>query len=569
MKTTVIFIILLLFSTFFYAEAGLAITEVLKDPVGPESAIPGGESHEFIEFFNYGSDTITLDSLFISDGYTIDSVIPWQQPIAWHPNCCFNRTSVNPGQFALILDRDYAQSPVDRYYSIADSTVILTVDASSLLNKLAENRGIFLYRGTRSIIDDSLAALLDHGSTVSLHNKVYHTLPENCTEGFSCIPTKLLFSPPAFSASPDTLSLGRYEYIQEDWLCEYSCCNPGPVSPTVICTTGVLMAGQKMPLSATWEVINTHSSDVIAAGTLPSEPYPVFFTVSLPKDSVTYQLTVTENNHEAVIPLDISSVWLPSSPVKINEIFPRATAAVPEWIELVNISSMPVNLKNWRYGTPESPDNTITSADFILDPGRFCVITKDSERFFSCYPVGVVCIQPSSWQSLDNYHDTLFLYSSLEDAPCETVCYDYHWFDNWEHQSVARVATEKGGLAADAWALSNNSTPGLPNTDVDWQAGEKAALHIGPIPFTPNNDGRDDSLAIRIEKPAAQNMTIAIYSFDGKKILDVPESTGEKYTWNGRTSDGRYAPVGPFFVVATVTKGNKESYIRKKGVLWR
>ncbi len=147
--------------------------------------------------------------------------------------------------------------------------------------------------------------------------------------------------------------------------------------------------------------------------------------------------------------------------------------------------------------------------------------------------------------------------------------YDYDWFDTWENQSVARVSTEKNGLQSSAWVLSKKTTPGLSNSDVEWQSGEKAALHIGPIPFTPNNDGKNDSLSIRIQIPASQSMSIAIYGFDGRKIFDVPESIEEVFTWNGRTKDGRYAPVGPFFVVATVTKGNKEKFIRKKGVLWR
>ena len=41
-----------------YAETSIAITEVLKDPEGLESAIPGGASHEFIEFLNLGGETV-------------------------------------------------------------------------------------------------------------------------------------------------------------------------------------------------------------------------------------------------------------------------------------------------------------------------------------------------------------------------------------------------------------------------------------------------------------------------------------------------------------------------------
>ncbi len=560
---------LLLFLTISSAETRIAITEILKNPKGLESAIPGGESHEFIEIFNLGSDTLTLDSLFLSDGSTIDSIIPWQTPLSWHTNCIFNRTVILPGQSALILDRDYAKSPMADIFTIADSTVILTVDASSLVGKLTETRGVFLYKGTGSTIHDSLAALLDSGYTATLGSKAIHTLPKNCAEGFSCIPVTLISAPPSYTASPDTLSPGYYEFMKQGWVADYRLNNPGSASPIVVCTLAVLQAGKDASQNASWTVTKTGSSEAIASGTLPNTPYPVYITVNLPKDSVGYLFSVEESGNKAEIVIDISSVWLPDSPIKINEIFPRATAAVPEWIELINVSAMPVNLKNWRYGTPEGSDNIITTTDYTLEPGHFCVITKSAEEFSIVYSVGINFIQPISWQSLDNYRDTLVLISTLEEAPCESIYYDYDWFDSWDYQSVARISVGKSGLEESAWTLAQKPTPGLPNPEVNWQSQKKADLHIGPIPFTPNHDGKNDSLSIRIILPASQKMSITIYGFNGRKLYDLPVTTQETFTWNGRTSDGRHAPVGPFFVVATVTKGNTETLIRKKGILWR
>ncbi len=561
--------LLLSYSLPISATIRIAITEVLKDPVGLESECPGGKSHEFIEIANLGSDTFRIECLFLSDGSTVDSVIPWQPPLSWHSNCCFNRDYILPGQFALILDRDYEGSPPGSYFTIADSTVILTVDASSLASGLTTTKGLFLFKGTEDTISDSLAAMLDSGYCASLEGRVYHTQPENISEGFSNVPANLLFTSYTYIASPDTLSMGAYEFMQDGWVCEYKLYNPGSASPAVTCSIAVLMAGKERPENAAWSVKIADSTAVIASGTLPDSLYPVLINVNLPKDSVSYELSVEENDKKAIVAIDISSVWLPSSPIKINEIFPRATSSVPEWVELVNVSSMPVNLKNWRYGTPEGTDNTIASSDLIIKPGNFLVLTKSSSQFSVVYPVGVTYIQPVSWQSLDNYRDSLVLISSLEDAPCEIVYYDYNWFDSWNYQSVERVSLQKSGTDKRAWVLAEKPSPGQPNPGAIWQSVDKPSMHIGPIPFTPNNDRIDDSLSIRITLPASQKISIAIYGFNGRKLYDMPEPIGKRSTWNGRKSDGTHAPAGPFFVIATITNSSRETLIRKKGILWR
>ena len=571
---------ILLFTITFYllsclipvsAAERIAITEVLKDPIGLESACPGGKSHEFIEIVNLGSDTFEIDDLFLSDGSAVDSVIPWQSPLSWHTNCCFNREIILPGQLALILDKDYVESPSGSYFIIEDSTVILTVDASSLAGGLTITKGLFLYRGTEDSIIDSLAAFLDSGYCASLEGRVYHTQPDNISEGFSNVPANLLFTSYTYIASPETLSMGNYEFMQDNWACEYKLYNPGSSSPTVVCSMAVLMAGKESPENAPWSIKIVDSTVTIASGILPaSSSYPVYFNVNLPKDSVAYELTVEENDKKAVIPIDISSVWLPGSPIKINEIFPRATSSVPEWIELVNVSSMPVNLKNWRYGTPEGTDNTIASSNLIVEAGHFLVLTKSSSQFSETYSVGINYVQPITWQSLDNYRDSLFLISSLEDSPCEIAYYDYDWFDSWDNQSVERVSLEKSGTEKTAWVLADRPSPGQPNPGVIWHSANKPTIHIGPIPFTPNNDGTDDSLSIRISLPEpSYKVSITIYGFNGRKLYDMTEvSPGEK-TWNGRKSDGSHAPAGPFFIVGTLTRNGKETLIRKKGILWR
>lgn len=570
-KTSLLIIILisLLFSFFtLFATPKIVITEILKDPLGGETQIPGGKSHEFVEIFNIGADTFFINDLFLSDGKEVDSIIPWLNPLAWHSNCRFNRDRILPGQFAVVLDRDYADAPAGSYFTIADSTVILTVDASSLAGGLTTTKGVFLYTGTRDSIADSIAAAIDPGYAISLENSSYFTLTVSITEGFSNIPEKILFSPTVYIKGLDTLSLGRYEFLQEGWICDYTLENPGPDSPNVFCLVGVLMVGSGTSDNAIWKVVQVDPTELIASDTLKSVHYPAFFTINIPKDSVTYELTVEETGKKAVVTFDISGVWLPDYPVKVNEIFPRATADLPEWIELFNTSSMPVNLKNWKIIVSEDT-NTVTDAALLLNPKNFLILTKSSAQFSAIYSVGVAAFELKSWKSLNNYRDTIHLISPLANEIAETACYDSDWFSAWDRESVERISFTRKGTDKESWVLADKSSPGLPNPGVLQYNTDRPVVDIGPVPFSPNGDGKNDLLGIQVKYPSAYKVSIKIYGFNGKILYEFSKPKNGENIWNGLTSHNSPAPVGPFFVVATFTKGNVEKVLRNKGILWR
>lgn len=569
MNKTLVFLLIIAFPPLSIIEAytDIIISEVLKNPEGNEGDCPGGKSHEFIELYNVGTDTLSIQDIFISDGTAIDSVIPWIKPIDWHKNCRFGRYCIPPGQFALILDRDYINSPLGSYFTIADSAIILTVDKSSLLGGLTANRGLFLYFGTRKVIQKSLAFFLNPNQTVSLNNKLVQTEPKNIKEGYSISPSQILFSPVQYRPCPESLNLGRFDSEKNGWLFEYKFPVQTPIT-SIVCSVSVCGINKINSGKVHWTLKNTMTSSSIQTGIIKQEKYPVFFTITIPKDSVAYSFLLEENNKVVEFPISISLIWLPVSPIKINELFPRATSFLPEWIELFNTSPMPVNLKNWQVGTPEGKD-IVSNVDLILEPGHFLILTKDRTLFSTLYQIGIKVAQPLHWQSLQNYRDTVFLYNPLSENPSETVCYNSDWFDNWDNQSIARVSTKKSGLERSTWTITGDISPGLPNSDLLWLSAKKQDLYIGPIPFTPNNDNDDDLLLIKLQLPESQKISVAIYGFNGKIIFELPLIKAGTYKWNGKKSDGSWASVGPFFVVATFDNGGKETKIRKKGILWR
>ena len=252
--------------------------------------------------------------------------------------------------------------------------------------------------------------------------------------------------------------------------------------------------------------------------------------------------------------------------VHINEIFPRAHDS-PEWLELYNGSDAPINVKGWHYGKNDDSVVVSLSDQMILSRG-FLVLTKDIAAFSSVYPDVQNVIQLPHWYTLDNYHDTIVLWDASAVAR-DTAAWDSKWFSSWTTQDLSRVTMTLSGMDKRSWVLSDNPSPGKQNPETTWHAAAVSALEIGPVPFTPNNDGKDDYLVISLLLAPGASATVSIYGFDGKKYYEIANVLTPQILWNGNTSSGLKMPCGPFFVVAEVNNNGVKSIIRKKGVLWR
>jgi hypothetical protein len=253
--------------------------------------------------------------------------------------------------------------------------------------------------------------------------------------------------------------------------------------------------------------------------------------------------------------------------IKISELFPRAAADCPEWFELVNTGGAAVSIGNWHFG---HADDTalVMGSEYMVAPGAYIIVTKDKTLFSRKYPALTRVVQPQQWLTMDNYRDTLCLWDAGS-VQCECVCWDYRWFDGWTGQSLERVSLQRSGDNGAAWAIGSSPSPGQPNASAALRDVAAAALDIGPVPFTPNGDAKDDYLSVTLSLPAATTASVSIYGFDGRKYLDLPAAQAGQFLWNGTDMAGHPAPIGPFFVVAEVHGAGQKTVLRKKGVLWR
>lgn len=559
---------------FFFAassEAQLIVSEIYRNPPGTEGSPGGGASHEFVELTNLGPDTLLVDSLFITNGLEADSLVAINNTIRGHENCTYAAEELPPGATALCIDPDYTDvvsTDVSLRFPVADGTILLTCGDSEFGSSgLAASHGIAVYRGTKSRIDTLLCMAADPGLEPDGPAGGRITLSEPPDrEGYSLVASKVLSAAPELVLCPTNVSPGIFEPLKSGWLCETDLFAFDAVSDMVSCSLWIQPVSQAWsdPLDWRLEEKQNGSFETVVSGRLIRQDRTARVAFLFHPDSTAMRI-VFDINDAPAWNLDLSSIWLPGTSLRITEIFPKATSGEPEWFEILNSSSMPVNLRNWSFGNDE--DTTlITDIDLVLEPAVYAVVTKDGPALSSRYPGLAVVVTPLHWHTLDNSRDTLALFDgkSLER---ERVCYDRDWFSEWGYQSIERNDNDDG-CSSESWVVAARASAGRPNDALYWRNSSQPSMTIGPVPFTPDNDGIDDLLSIQLQLPASSGITLDIYGLDGRVLRHFPGSPQQTYLWDGSGSAGA-APPGPFFVVAEITSGGKTTRIRKKGILWR
>lgn len=547
----------------------IVITELQRDPAGSESSLCGGLSHEFVEITNFGPETLFISNLFITDGNESDSIIPCNAANSAHQHCIYGKRLLTPGQTALILDPDYhiAADSLSCTMKIADGTVLWQCGDNEIGNGLASNDGIIIYKGTRTRIDTVIAGAFDGEETLPKPNsgKLVCTV-DHTIEGVSVSPLSCLRYPIVYQNNISILSPGTFENLYNGWVLDYFFDTKRQAPGSVICTLMIRPVLTSHLESSTWTVTSTAGSSriVLASGKVQPQYSTQAVAIELPLDTVQYSLTTGESMRN----IDISVLWTPAASLRFNELFPRSIAGTePEWFEIVNISPMVINIAQWRVGNLEN-SIVLTSTPHFLKKGAYCIFTSDKDVFRSRYPHVPNVIQPLQWYTLNNNRDTLYLFNQAG-VPADTISYNSHDFKDWKNQSLERVDASKSGSVYKNWDSAENSTPGIPNGASSWRNTPSIFIDAGPVPFSPDNDGRDDFYKITCRIPPEQSISISIISFGGKVIKTFKGPSQPEYLWDGRDSRGRLLDNGPFFVIINIDGNKKKSVIRKKGVLWR
>ena len=116
--------------TFFICYAlltgSLCISEVCSNP-------PDETAGEFVEFHNYGIDSVDVSGFTITDGDALDDLLPWS---GYFPQSgvVLETPLVPPGGYAVLLEEGYLNDP---WLTFLPGTIILTTGDNAICNGLA------------------------------------------------------------------------------------------------------------------------------------------------------------------------------------------------------------------------------------------------------------------------------------------------------------------------------------------------------------------------------------------------------------------------------------------------
>lgn len=381
-------------------------------------------------------------------------------------------------------------------------------------------------------------------------------------EGYSVVAARLLSANLKFDNCENGVSPGWLEKVQHGWIVEYAFGDYISHQAEVQCTLWCIYINpDSQEDNANW-VLEKNGSAILHSSLL-LEKNRAQLIISLLVDSVDYLFVINDTEWK----IDMSAILLPGSPLKINEVFPFGTQFESEWFELFNVSTMSINLKNWKFGNFED-SSVIINREYLLAPGTFVVIAKSRQSLLNAYPDIAPVIEPQFWHALDNYGDTLCLFDT-DGKLRDMVCYRYSWFAN-VNRAIEKVNSSACGCDSANWVISTEGgTPGFPNDALFWRNVVKVGIEIGPVPFTPDHDGKDDLLSIKMTVPALSTIKLSIYDFKGRKVRSFDGPVKKQYFWDGKTDNGKAVQCGPFFVVAELISKRGLTSLRKKGILWR
>ena len=281
-------------------------------------------------------------------------------------------------------------------------------------------------------------------------------------------------------------------------------------------------------------------------------------------------------------------VALPQQPdsfdVVINEVLFNPFPFGSEFIEIYNRSNKVIDAGSLIIAILDTVTGKIKDfskvADngFLLFPGAYLAITKDKSGLEKFYQIknpetilesdsvptlpdknGIIGLLNMNYGFIDKFNYNSKMHFSMLSNPdgvsLERLNADYptQMLTNWH--SAAQTA----GYA----------TPGYANSQMLNLATESNFININPEVFSPNNDGHDDVLTIRVN-PESTNCTLTIHIFDASgrmvKYLVQNQSLGSEniFTWDGTSDDRKIQYPGIYIIYFLLVYDNGKTQEFKK-----
>ena len=409
----------------------ILITEIMYDLEGTDSP------NEFVELFN-PSETDTLDPAgwSIKDRSSTDALIDSGYGL-----------KIPPLSYGLILEGDYTFETGIYNSIIPENTVLIKVDDSSIGNGLSTSDSLFLLDSTGQIMETfGWGDWAQDGFSLERIRNHLENIPSNWTQSQDSLGTPGILN----SVTPDSI--------------DFTITNLS-LSPSVISTgaTTTLM-GQvvNVGLSSTEPEVNV----TVDGEFVTSE----FLGIILELDTVEFELEIGPFNSGTRLIIvtvvatgdtntlndtdsTILGVRYNFRSIVLNEFIPRPNTDIPEFVEIVNISSTWIDLNNWRI-TDSNAGSNFGLSSTVIDTGSYAVIAADSTLVDSV-PVGVLYLVPEGgFPILNNGGDEVRIFDPF-DTLIDSLTYSSSWGIT-QGVSFEKIYESDSSHISENWGLSTS-----------------------------------------------------------------------------------------------------------------
>jgi len=457
----------LLFISSTVAPLSLIINEIMYAPEGDEP--------EWIELYNNSENAINLKNWLVSDVISTPSVTTITRENVY----------VDPGKF-VVLSKD---SGIYNFYPNLKEGVILVNFA--ILNNTED--GVVIYDRFGNTIDSvfynnqfsrkaghSIERLDYDELSTSPSNWNYSIAPERGTPGFinSRVPKNYdlvledIFLAPEFPELGEQITISMY--IKNAGLFDVS-------DYTVIFEAdfGVYEEFQG-------QFLQSGDTDLITVSSYyqMQESFSATATIIFPLDENSSNNTLTKTFYSGYS----------SASVLINEVLYAPLSDGTEWVELINESTIDINIKDWRIaeGSTYNSPRLITNEDIIVKPGEYIIIADDTSggRFSSQPDVHLFQLD---FGILNTTEDIITIFD-FRGALIDSLKY----FSSWG--ATTGISLERLSLDSptnDRWnwlpsITLGGSTPGTVNSTINIkQLDEDQKVVINEIMFNPETDNSE------------------------------------------------------------------------------
>ena len=551
-------------------ESQVILTEVLFDADTLES------HNEFVELYNSGQQAISLDQWKLGDGTEFDFLV----------DAGFGLT-LNPQQFALVLDPSYFENSTTYDTLIPPAALILTIEDGS-----------FGSYGWSNTVSEPVSLINASSDTVQSYSYSVDNLP-----GFS--DEKIILNEDNSSVNwSNSLkfrgSPGNFNSVQASQIdLAVDSLWTDPVFPL----SGSNFTFFSMLQNRGIETISGIDIEIYHDQDLDLQPDPEEIIL---QESIEQQLmhgetlqgswnipalfsgeerlgilasTAGDNyleNNQAQLSIQFE---FSGSPLVINEIMYQPATDKPEWVELFNKSASPISLKDWYFA--DSRDTIILARkEKWIDASGFMVLCEDSSLLQDFGLTAQELLVFASFPSLNNDYDDLKLLS-FSKRLIDQVIYSDSWMQRETETGISleRIHPDISSSLTENWAAcaaSAGATPGRRNSIYLDKPIDNTLLSINPNPFSPDGDGFEDYAIFEYHLPFATGyLSIEIFDLAGRRTralaVQNPVGSNGNFIWDGRDDQGRISRIGLYIVLFRLSSAAGDSFqeIKKTVVLMK